>query len=503
MQHRNFWVGRQLRFDSRLETLIFAGMIAILFWAPLPFASNRTWAASILDIWMALLGALSLIGWLRGDLKVAQAWHANRVPLGLLCGWLAVLLFQLVPLPPSVLNVLSPGSAQAYGADYAGAARRLAPISIEISASVQYVLLSFSLVGFFALLLLLVNNSARLRVLCYALVLSGTCQAILGIYLHFTHAEYNLFFEHVGHDPLTGSFLNRNHFASYMEICLGLGVGLMASQFTGQRARNWRQRLRGFADLLLSPKAVIRIFLVIMVMALIITRSRMGNAAVFSAILIAGVVGLGASKLPRRSMVVFLVSMIVLDIVIIGSWVGVEQVVQRVENTTLTVRGKEEGGAKEESLQERTGPGLGGLAAWRDYPLFGSGGKTFYIVYQRYRAPGSSGFFDHAHMDYAEFPADSGVVGSGFLALLCLLTLRTALQALKRRTDPIYQGLAFGAFMALVAVGLHATVEFALQIPAMAFAFCALVAVPWICRKKGQSATARHRPAAHERMTLE
>jgi len=478
--------GRQLRFVSRLEALIFTGLIALLFWAPLPFASNRAWAVSILDIWIAGLGILWLLGWLLGDLRMLESWRGNRVPLLLLGGWLLVLGFQLLPMPVALLRLLSPGSAEAYGSGYEAMTRMAAPISIETSATTQYLLLSLSLAVFFALLLTLVNNSARLRILCYALVISGTFQAVVGIYLHFTHAEYDLFFEHVQHDPLTGTFLNRNHFATYMEICLGLGVGLMATQFTGERARNWRQRLRGLADLMLSPKAVIRIFLVVMVMALIITRSRMGNAAVFSSILIAGVVGLGVSRLPRRSLVVFLVSMIVLDIVIIGSWIGVEQVVQRVQNTTLTVTGKEGRGASEESLQERAGPGLGGLAAWRDYPFFGSGGKTFYTVYQRYRVPGTTGFFDHAHMDYAEFPADGGALGVGFLALLCLLTLRAALQALKQRSDLIYRGLAFGAFMGLVAVGLHATVEFALQIPAIAFAFCVLVAVPWICRKKNQ-----------------
>jgi hypothetical protein len=471
------------RFESRTEAAVFAGMLALLCWAPLPFASNRAWAAAILDVWVFGLFALWLLDRLRRGAGMPAALRRHRVPLLLAVAWLALIGLQLLPLPAPLLGLLSPGSAQAYGTVYGGDAPALAPISVETSATTQYFLLSLALVLYFGLVLATVTNSARLRLLCYTLVASGTFQAVLGIYLHFIHAEYFLFFEKVQHDPLTGSFLNRNHFATYVEICMGLGAGLMVAQFTGERARNWRQRLRGLADLMLSPKAVIRICLIIMVMALIITRSRMGNAAVFTAILIAGVIGLGLSRIPRRSLLIFLVSMIVLDIVVIGSWIGVEKVMQRVSETSLTVSNKQERGGGEESLQERAGPGIGALAAWRDYPLFGSGGKTFYIVYQRYRAPGSRGFFDHAHMDYAEFAADAGLLGFGCLALLCALSLKSTVRVLRERSDPLYRGLALGAFMGLVAVGLHLTVEFSLQIPAVAFSFCVLLAVPWLCRR--------------------
>jgi O-antigen ligase len=494
-----------LRFESRIEAAVFAGMLALLCWAPLPFASNRAWAVSILDGCVFALFALWLVDRLGRGAGFPPQLRRHRLPLGLAWVWLALIGLQLVPLPAALLGILSPGSAQAYGTAYGGMPPAWAPISVENSATTQYFLLSLALVLYFFLVFAIATNSARVRLLCSTLVLSGTFQAVLGVYLHFTGAEYFLFFERVQHDQLTGSFLNRNHFATYMEICMGLGAGLMVAQFTGERARNWRQRLRQLAQLMLSPKAVIRICLIVMVMALIVTRSRMGNAAVFTAILIAAVVGLGLSRIPRRPLLIFLTSMIVLDIVVIGSWIGVEKVMQRVQETSLTVSDRQDRGGAEESLQERAGPGVGALAAWRDYPLFGSGGKTFYIVYQRYRAPGSKGFFDHAHMDYAEFAADAGLLGFASLALLSALSLKSAIRVLRERSDPLYRGLALGAFMGLVAVGMHLTVEFSLQIPAVAFAFCVLLAVPWLCRKQewdapaGQEGTGRSKgsmPAA-------
>ena len=40
---------------SKLEAVLFAGYMATLVWAPLPFASNRVWAGALLA---ALVGAL-------------------------------------------------------------------------------------------------------------------------------------------------------------------------------------------------------------------------------------------------------------------------------------------------------------------------------------------------------------------------------------------------------------------------------------------------------------
>jgi O-antigen ligase len=434
---------------------------------------------------------LWLTGWLCGQYAVMPTIRRCRVPLILLAAWLGIILLQVVPIPLEFLKPFSPGSAEAYAHPYGGIGRATAFLSIERSATLQYLGSTFAMVGFFALLLLVVNSESRLRMLCYALVFSGTFQAVLGIFLHFTEAKYTLFFEEVVHDPLTGSFLNRNHFAMYMEICISIGAGLMVSQFGGAKLRTWRQRVLWLAELLLSPKARLRILLIIMVVALIVTRSRMGNAALFAAILIGGVIGLGVSKVPSRALAVFLASIILLDVFIIGSWIGVEKVVQRVQNTTLTVSAKQVGGGSEESLEERAGPGMGALAVVRDFPIFGAGGKTFYVVYQRYRAAGTTGFFDHAHLDYAEFAAEGGVVGLSILAALGALSLGLSLTILKTRQNPLYRGLAFGSLIGLVAVALHSTVEFALQIPAIAFSFCVLLAIPWISRKSTPTKPAR------------
>ncbi len=502
MQDYEFARPDRFQFQSRIEAITFFGMILLLVWAPLPFASNRPWGVSILVVWVSLLAALWACAWLTGAVRAGPALRKAWLPIAFLAAWLLTIALQVVPLPLPLLHVLSHGAAEAYGASYTGIAHSVGYLSVEPAATRRYLGLCFALVAFFVLLLLVVRDESRLRIVCYTLVFSGAFQAVLGVYLYFTGARYNLFFEQVMHGlhlyP-SGTFINRNHFAAYLEISLSVGAGLMVAQFRPMSMRTWKQRLRWIADLMLSSKARLRILLVIMVIALILTRSRMANGAFFAAIFAGGAVGLMMSKVQRNALVVFLVSMIVLDVFVIGSWIGVDKVMERMRQTSIVASDSGNGTAHPDSLggdsfQERAGPGLGALAALRDYPAFGTGGGTFYVTYPRYRAEGSTGFFDHAHMDYAEFASEGGVIGITFLLGFALTTFATALKVLKERSNPLYRGVAFGAFMGMVAIGLHATVEFVLQIPAVAFAFVTLCAGPWI-GQKGRSRAPMQEPA--------
>ncbi len=78
--------------------------------------------------------------------------------------------------------------------------------------------------------------------------------------------EYGFFMEKEHYRGVaTGTFVNRNHLAGYLEMALALGIGLLMADLGGKKALNWRQRLRGFAESLLSSKIRLRVFLAVMV----------------------------------------------------------------------------------------------------------------------------------------------------------------------------------------------------------------------------------------------
>jgi len=203
------------------------------------------------------------------------------------------------------------------------------------------------------------------------------------------------------------------------------------------------------------------------VTALVLSRSRMGNTAFFASLLITGAVALAFSKRATRSMVVLIASLIVIDIFIVGAYFGVEQVVQRIEHTQLTAEERDEVAAH-------------ATAMWKDFPVLGSGLGSFHIVFPRYRAQDVSVLNTHAHNDYLEFAVETGAVGIALLGLLVAASLFAALRAQYLRHDPLMRGISFASIMAIVALMIHSSVDFNLQIPANAMTFMLVLAFAWI-----------------------
>ncbi len=108
-------------------------------------------------------------------------------------------------------------------------------------------------------------------------------------------------------------------------------------------------------------------------------------------------------------------------------------------------------------------------------PYTGSGYGSFsqvFITYRDLRLP-MYGSYLAAHNSYLELAAEIGVpatisvvVAIAWCAALCLLG------AFRRRQDRIYPIIAVAA---TVAVGAHATLDFSLQIPAVALTYAALL----------------------------
>ena len=77
------------------------------------------------------------------------------------------------------------------------------------------------------------------------------------------------------------------------------------------------------------------VFAVPLVVGLVLTQSRMGNVAFFAGLGAAGVAAMVAMRPLPRTLAWFLVSVVVIDLVVLGSWVGVERVATRLRETTV------------------------------------------------------------------------------------------------------------------------------------------------------------------------
>ncbi|MDZ4255630.1 MAG: O-antigen ligase family protein [Sulfuritalea sp.] len=460
-------------------TPIFYGLLGLVAWAPLPLGSNRAWAWAILVVGSCLLAIGWLVGYLLGRYAITDAFRRARWALAGGALWTLYIGLQFVALPAEWIQTLSPHAYEAHAAAAGVVGHPIAAtltLSVDPHATRDFWFKTLAYGCMFCLTLLVVDSRQRLELLLKTLIISGTLQALYGSIMVLSGLEYGFFikkFSYLGY--ATGTFVNRNHLAGYLNLCLAVGIGLMISKLGGEAIHTWRQRIRSIARLLLGDKTRLRIYLIVMVIALVLTRSRMGNTAFFASTLIVGSLGLLLMRNAPRSTMLFLASLIALDILIVGTWFGVDQVAKRIQQTQVT--------ANADNLlptEDRDEVGQQALNYAKDYLLTGSGGGTFYVTFPAYSNRGIVGFFDHAHNDYMQLLTETGVIGLALCVFIVTLAAVQALLALRRRNDSLMRGTAFGVALAICWLAIHSTVDFNMQIPANALTMTVILALAWV-----------------------
>jgi putative inorganic carbon (HCO3(-)) transporter len=436
---------------------IYALYLTLLVWVPIPLGSNRAWSAAVLELWVFLIALAWLAGAIRKDHGVGPLLPRARPILLCLAVWLGYVWLQLLPWPIAILELISPEAARWHHAASLGKAVSAAPISLDPYATLDSALKSSAYVVFFVMTLILLRTRDRIRGATYATIVSGVAQALYGTMMSFRSLE----------GLASGTFVNRNHYAAYLVMCLSVGVGVLIASLSGEKNHSWRQFLRGAIAWIITPKMALRLLLVTMVIALVLTRSRMGNTSFFVSLLAAGLIGLLLSKKATRSMVVLLVSLIVIDIFIVGAYFGTQRVVERIGQSTV-------------QSEDRGAVAGYAIEMWKDYPVFGSGLGSFAAVFPRYSAEGTPLSYTHAHNDFLEFAAEVGLVGFAMLGMMVVLSFMAALRAQRARRDPVMRGISFASIMGTIALMIHSSVDFNLQIPANALTFMLLLAFAWI-----------------------
>lgn len=460
-------------------TPLFYGLLGLLAWAPLPLGSNRIWAWAVLVIGCCLLAVAWLAGYALGRFTVSEAFRRARWALAAGAAWLLYVGLQFTPLPAGWVQILSLNAYEAHAAAAVVSGHppaSLLTLSVEPHATRDFWFKSLAYGCMFCLTLLLADTRQRLELLLKTLVICGTLQALYASLMVLSGLEYGfLIKKYAGQGTATGTFINRNHLAGYLNLCLAMGIGLMIAKLGGEVIHTWRQRVRSIARLLLNEKTRLRIYLIVMVIGLVLTRSRMGNTAFFAGTFIAGGIALLLMRNAPRSTMLFLASIIALDILIVGTWFGVDQVVKRIQGTEITTNIDNPLPTEDRDEVDRQA-----LAYVKDYLLTGSGGGSFYVTFPTYASGGTVSFFDHAHNDYLQLLTETGVIGFSLCTLIVALATWQALGALRRRRDPLMRGTAFGVTLAICWLTIHSAVDFNMQIPANALTMTVILALAWV-----------------------
>lgn len=421
-----------------LNRVIFFLLCSILVWAPIPLGSNRPWAWSLLEL---LIGSAFL-------LHLLQCWRTPQFELLQRRYWSAV--------APLVFLVLWLG-LQRFGP---GALASVDPYQtgVMLLKTVFFLL-------WFVLILSYAQGHRRLRLLAIAIVIAGALQAFYGVTLQLSGTDLTPLIGMDEKQRARGSFVYQNHFANYIALALSVTLGLLLSQLSSQRRhRNWRQLSRELLSSILSAKFMLRLAMILMVVGLVMSRSRMGNAAFFSALLLMSLLALWFYKRPPALLKPLVISILLLDMALIGSMFGLEKLQQRYQETSFSSE------ARDNVIEDS-------LPLLQQHLFTGSGGGSFYTVFPAVQPAPYSGFYDHAHNDYLQFAIELGLPVTFILICWIVVLSGSAFRVMRQHDDKLLRGLCFGALMAICHMALHSTVDFSLQAPANAILFLSILAM--------------------------
>ena len=443
--------------NTKLHNYAFYVLLGLLIWLPIPLGSNRPWAWGLMEL---VIFSLSLVcAYLRKD-KEWMGLRAYRLPIGLWLAFLAFATIQVIPLPASVVAFLSPMSYEiqwGYGVEQLH-------LSLDVGQSQINLLKSMSYFCLLIVVLILVNNEKRLRLILLTLLASGAIQALYGTLEILSGTDTSLLFGLPVADVSTGSFVYKNHYANLLILCLSAGIGLMVATLQSNQSATRRDLMRSILSTLLGSKALIRISLAIMVIALVMSRSRMGNMAFFASMTIIGILALVIIKNRSRSLSILIISMFVIDVFIVSAWFGLDKVQERIQSTNLSQEGRGE-------------VVIDSLPMLQDFPLFGTGGGSFYSSFPSYKVANIQSFYDHAHNDYLQMGIEYGTPATLLLVILVIWCFLKSVRAMRKRRPSIFKGTAFACCMAILGMAIHMTVDFPLQAPANACYFVVFLAL--------------------------
>jgi O-antigen ligase len=423
----------------------------------LAFGGVQTITFSIMEmVVFGLLAALLIHQAREGEIRLPlPVWPVLFV---------ALVAFQLVPLPASLLGKLSPqrledlamlpgvnwGAISVYSRDtWLGLVKILAYLSAFVMAAQ-------------------VSDLRRNRsIIIRALVLLGLVEAAYGIVQYLT--GWQQIFTYVKKYDLeeaTGTYINRNHFAGHLEMVMPFVLAAAFYAFDKWTSR--RHAFSGSAEAEERSSAghqmLFYLFLLVLAgVALIFSRSRMGILVTLFTVLFMSV--LAQMKVRRKGWLLGVLGFLGV-VVSYGLWIGLGPVLARFEKVTdpayLTLEGRF-------AIWSDT------LGLIRDFPLLGSGLGTYQIVYRQHQTTLVNKLVEHAHNDYLEFAATTGIPGAALLFIPIFYLLGRMILAFLEDRRGYRRSVLLGCIGATLAILIHSLADFNLQVPANALTFAAIL----------------------------
>ncbi len=440
---------------------------ALLVFSPLAFGAVEVWSIATAQLLVLAMGVVWIARMIsQGRMEFLQT--SMNAPILLL---LALILVQTIPLPLSAIRYLSPAAYKVYGAVQSALDLRMGwrTISLDPISTREELLKVLSYAILFWVILNNVRRRRQIEQILGIFIASGFFLAVFGIMQNYSWNGKIYWMREVPTGSLPfGPYVNRNHFAGYMEIVIPLTIGyLMAHSPLRTGAMNMRQRFLMWTSDQTSKSVLLIFAAMFMAASLLLTTSRGGLVSfIGSMVFFAAMMRLKRTPRPKGSRLLLAVASLGL---IAAVWVGGNSAFLSVERLGR--------GIQEPSTEQRIVVWRDTLRMARDYVGFGSGLNTFEQVYPMYKSLPVQIVFQHAHNDYLQLLAEGGVVALCLVIWIIVAWYREASLTWLEREDPFATYMTLAGMASVFAMLIHSLTDFNLRIPANAFALVTVLAV--------------------------
>jgi O-antigen ligase len=404
------------------------------------------WGVSLVAV-----GLCGILCWSRARSPWPRGW-TTWLPLSLLA-WACL---ALLPLPKALVRLLAPERAAALdGLSAIAGPWSWAALSAKPAATLEKVI---GLAGCILVFWLMADLAGRLDdypwAVAWPLLILAGFEAVLGLIQAYAPG---------GDRIATGTWVNRNHYCGFLELCLPFALAYGVAVLGRGRSRHGVSLRMALAACGLFTIAAL------ILLAILHSFSRMGFVAALVSMFIMGAAALGSGEAPawRRRLGPALIGLLVLLAFI---FLPPDKLIERFGHMAAT---------EEISADVR-------IQIWRDtlelvraQPVAGSGLGAYESALMRHKLAAPLYTVDFAHNDYLQLAAELGVFGLAVVVTLAALCLRSAWRAARRSHWEEERWRALGALGGLSALALHSFVDFNLYIPAnaMTLAWVAGIAI--------------------------
>jgi len=467
---------------SLFDKIIEFGLIFLIVFTPLAFGTVHIWSITIMELTVIFLVIVWIIKLLFTSYKLSNSrplvlsFKLAKTPLNFpILIFICLILFQLLPLPPFAIKYLSPNTYSLYKMtlpDY-DISNNCRPLTIYSHATKLELLKFLSYIFVFFIIVNNIKTRRQIEHLLIAIIIIGAIISLFGIIQRVAHEKIYWLAQLTKAGYTFGTYVNKDHFAGYMEMVTLLAIGLLMTRRSFDsdkiiRTSSWHGRFHKWAykESQWAKTILIGFLIIIMVSALFLSLSRGGIISFLLSIIIFVDLLLLTKRSKRRTSRILIPLFSTSAIFLI--WLGIDPIIARL--STLFTPYK--------AILPRANLWKDSLQIFRDFPIFGSGLGTYQFIFPKYKNVIKDGrFYMHAHNDYIEYLSDIGIVGSFLFFGMIIFFLIKCLKLWQKRRYPYVIGLGLGISAGVISILLHSIVDFNLHVPANALLFFIILAL--------------------------